>query len=729
MIVSIPEHELLDALREGADRLVFRSRFRGEPAVTRVILQPVRRQLGRQIRGIVLDGKGSSAGLGAEVAATLEGYRVRCQLGGLPGLPEVLDAGLAEAPERCPRGHGLPFVTTRWIPGRTLGTTAATRSEREAALRGVLEILRGIHASNVVYGDLKPANVVRNGAAVHLIDLDTLREVADAQFPIQATHRTPDYMAPEQEGGQPLLYLSSDVFTFGLMVYELLDGWRRGAGPPPELPAPWGPIADACLRHLPLDRPRADAILAYLAGQRADLPAWDGRPLRMSTERVGDHTILVEDIAPPQAQVQAQALPPASKPPLPAAPILDKVTRTISRDAVQPPAPEAFTESVIVEPPAPVPAPEPAPAPPPRPHRNTLWMWFVVLLVLLVVGAGLAGVTYVSIQLRQRQAAKDRYAELWQALKEHKTVQAKNTTAVLSKLITDTKAARRLSTSPELEGLYALEEVWHQRWHWRSSRWDAATFTAGEGFVQAAIAEGETPAAMLAKGVLLGGACRKMPSRQAALRLSRCEESLAALDRAADLARGTGMGWFQVEIAWARVMSASTFASYLAEESPSRAQGFREQALGWCRDGAEKLDKAPVNGPEMIESCLEVAGSLREYRQYAVWADWLLNTQGPSASLAVDLIQGVDPACAALDVDVSVPVSLNFSQYSIENLCRYVGMVSLGCADLAEQARCQPDLFRFGRQLCIGNRSSDEIPWEAALAIGSDPVRTSCYWQ
>ncbi|MFT4979182.1 MAG: hypothetical protein ACI8S6_005092, partial [Myxococcota bacterium] len=384
-VVTIPEHQLIERLRDGADRLVLRGRYRGEACVTRIILRPVPLPLGGLISGVVRSGVGSLAGLDDEVIATLEGYRVRCRLGQMAGLPAVCAAGLAEDPTRCPPGTGLPFVTTRWIPGRTLGNAGAARAEREEALVGVLRILRSLHDANTVYGDLKPANVVLSSDGVHLIDLDTLREVADGRHPIQVTHRTPRYAAPEQEGSPPLSYPASDIFTFGLMACELLGGTRRGeVGFPPRLPPPWSAVVDACFRHQPLDRPPADALLEFLDGVIDHLPSWSGAPLFFATEPVRDSTQPVPEPAPVDD----------APPPLPTPPVLDVVTRTISRDGTRiPPTPMAsLTEAVIAE---------PTPPPPPRPvveleaaprqQGSRPWlMWLAVLIVIVGSGAGIA---------------------------------------------------------------------------------------------------------------------------------------------------------------------------------------------------------------------------------------------------------------------------------------------------------------------------------------------------
>ena len=71
------------------------------------------------------------------------------------------------------------------------------------------------------------------------------------------------YMAPEQfDGGVPLTP-RADVYSFGLIAYEILAGCRsnRPAAPPPplrdavpEIPAEWDRMAARCLATKPQDR-------------------------------------------------------------------------------------------------------------------------------------------------------------------------------------------------------------------------------------------------------------------------------------------------------------------------------------------------------------------------------------------------------------------------------------------------------------------------------------------
>ena len=97
------------------------------------------------------------------------------------------------------------------------------------------------HARGIVHGDVKPANVlVTPAGTVKVVDFGMARRgasVAEAEETVLwepgqsgGIWGTPAYMAPEQARGQ-LATPASDVFSLGVMLYELVTGRRaRVAG-------------------------------------------------------------------------------------------------------------------------------------------------------------------------------------------------------------------------------------------------------------------------------------------------------------------------------------------------------------------------------------------------------------------------------------------------------------------------------------------------------------------
>jgi serine/threonine protein kinase/Tfp pilus assembly protein PilF len=94
------------------------------------------------------------------------------------------------------------------------------------------EALEHAHAHGIIHRDLKPANI-KLGARVKVLDFGLAKMPSPAQSEATitaATHAgavlgTVAYMSPEQAASQPA-DSRSDVFSYGLVLYEMLSGRR-----------------------------------------------------------------------------------------------------------------------------------------------------------------------------------------------------------------------------------------------------------------------------------------------------------------------------------------------------------------------------------------------------------------------------------------------------------------------------------------------------------------------
>jgi serine/threonine protein kinase len=90
----------------------------------------------------------------------------------------------------------------------------------------IAEALGAAHAHGTVHGDIKPENIIlRSDQYIKLLDFGLARQIKAEKMELEilAALGTLRYMSPEQARGEALMP-ASDIFSFGLVLYELLAG-------------------------------------------------------------------------------------------------------------------------------------------------------------------------------------------------------------------------------------------------------------------------------------------------------------------------------------------------------------------------------------------------------------------------------------------------------------------------------------------------------------------------
>ncbi len=180
---------------------------------------------------------------------------------------------------------GVHFLTMAHVEGRTLAELIPPAGLPLARLLELAlpltDALRAAHEHGVVHRDLKPANVmVDRDGRLRVLDfgLAKLRATAEAGDPSElptatmtregAILGTYPYMSPEQAEGRPV-DARSDIFSLGVMLYEMATGERPFQG---ETPAS---LVAAILKESP----------AAVDEVRAELPHHLGRIVRRCLEK------------------------------------------------------------------------------------------------------------------------------------------------------------------------------------------------------------------------------------------------------------------------------------------------------------------------------------------------------------------------------------------------------------------------------------------------------------
>ncbi|MGN6173530.1 MAG: protein kinase domain-containing protein [Streptosporangiaceae bacterium] len=201
-----------------------------------------------------------------------------------PYVAAVIDADLA---------GGMPYIVTRYVPGRTLEEVVTEDGPLPppALLRlayGLADALTAVHAAGVVHRDLKPSNVMLLDELPVVIDFGIAQGPDATRLTLTGMFMgTPGYLAPEVIEGQPSSE-ASDIHAWGATVafaatgrppfgsgsyeavfYKIVNGQADLIG----VPKPLLPLVVAALARDPGLRPPAAQLSAQAAALDPDVLA------------------------------------------------------------------------------------------------------------------------------------------------------------------------------------------------------------------------------------------------------------------------------------------------------------------------------------------------------------------------------------------------------------------------------------------------------------------------
>jgi Tfp pilus assembly protein PilF len=234
-----------------------------------------------------------------------------------PHILPLLDSGAAA---EC-LFYAMPFVSGESLRERIARSGPLSLQEALRLLRDVARALAYAHRECIAHRDIKPGNILLNQDGDALVaDFGVASALAAARIDGAPDHAnvdlpfgTPAYSAPEQLRGEPDTDQRADLYSFGVMAYEVLCGARPFAGrSTPELMAAQQTVPESLMAQRPDVPPALAALIErLLAREPADRPQDAGEVLR-SLDAMRTNTEATNSAVPAKRRVRRRFVAVAS---------------------------------------------------------------------------------------------------------------------------------------------------------------------------------------------------------------------------------------------------------------------------------------------------------------------------------------------------------------------------------------------------------------------------------
>jgi serine/threonine protein kinase/tetratricopeptide (TPR) repeat protein len=291
--------------------------------------------------------------------------------------------------------EGQPYLVMRLVEGDTLkermGQGTLSRDEILRIAQAVADGLDYAHGQGVLHRDIKPSNIMLTSASgVYITDFGLARMVQAGESTLSQDMimGTPQYISPEQAMGNKELDGRTDLYSFAIILYELVTGQ-----PPFQSETTYSIIHMQIFDEPPLPNslnenitPEMEVVLLKALSKEPDARYPTGHEL-LKAFRMAFET-MPEDFAPTGAVILTDFTPVGAT----------RVQSEPEPETAVPPLPEITTE---VEPDS-----EPVEEPPTKKKRSK-WTVVGAIAILIFLCSALA---FGASQLRERR--QDRQTEI-----------------------------------------------------------------------------------------------------------------------------------------------------------------------------------------------------------------------------------------------------------------------------------------------------------------------------
>ena len=172
------------------------------------------------------------------------------------------------------------FLVMEYVRGQTLGASMQNPRSREHdyvrnVAKAIGSALSYAHAQGVLHNDLTPSNIIIDASGLlKLIDFGIASVISQRREKTAFVFGTPAYMSPEQLRCDPVVNATTDVFSLGVLLHQMLTGalpQREGATtdelalqPRPPVTGVLAPVAEVLNRALAFEADRRWPSVAEL---------------------------------------------------------------------------------------------------------------------------------------------------------------------------------------------------------------------------------------------------------------------------------------------------------------------------------------------------------------------------------------------------------------------------------------------------------------------------------